>query len=111
MKGVCQFYVNTYNRRKYYIEPKTMKTRIKVKLPHREWKEGDNLTHWEERGDKECQNDSKRDYLLFSLVKKVHTTSSNAGSEIEIISPFSSMTAMSKMTLNTSGLVIIINLD
>ena len=72
---------------------------------------GDNLTHEDERGGKECQNDSKRDYLLFSLAKKAHTSFSNAGSEIERISPFSSMTAMSKITLNTSGLVIMINLD
>ena len=80
-------------------------------MPHREWKEGDNLTHWEERGDKECQNDSKRDYLLFSLVKKAHTSFSNDGSEIDSISPFSSTTARSKITLNMSGLVIITNLD
>ena len=72
---------------------------------------GHNLTHEEKIGGKECQNDSKRDYLLFSLVKKAHTSFSSIGSEIERISPFSSMTAMSKITLNTSDLVIMINLD
>ena len=56
MKGVCQFYVNTYNRRRYYIELKVIKAKEKEKLSHRGRKMGDNLTHEEKIRGKECQN-------------------------------------------------------
>ena len=69
------------------------------------------MTQELKRRDKEYQNDTKRYLLLFTPVKKAHTSFSNDGSEIDSISPFSSTTARSKITLNMSGLVIITNLD
>ena len=69
------------------------------------------MTQELKRRGKEYQNDTTRYLLLFSPVKKAHTSFSNDGSEIDSISPFSSTTARSKITLNISGLVIITNLD